>query len=597
MCGIFGFLLNNKRELNDQKILESLSRRGPDYQNVASFAFTSEKRLKLLHTRLSIIDTSSAANQPIIDDLTGNSIVFNGEIYNYKQLLEELKSFGLTFKTNSDTEVILKGYQIWGISVFNKLRGMFALGIYDKANHKLILARDTFGIKPLYYYYENNELVFSSLLQSIVDSGIKQKFNLNKESILDFYATGSFIQPNTILHEVKMLENGSILIYDGEGILKQTFLKIKDLVEDFASKIEKKEIIEKVRDSVIDSIDKHFVSDVEVGILLSAGIDSSLIAAISSIILKKKVKTFTIGYKDKQLVNIDESKIAQATSRYYGTDHKTYYVEYTDFEESFDDFIDALDVPSYDGFNTFLISKKINKSVKVVLSGLGADELFCGYPAFKTLYKSKNLNWFELLLKHMPDKLLVAAGRNDLRYSKLKPSDLMAKFRILNQIKSDYQAQSEFTKMSNDYYLNGATVFEAENYMKNTLLRDSDAVSLFYSLEIRVPFVDKNLYNIVGGITDIYKVNKKFNKPLLSKAFEDILTPEVVNRKKTGFSLPIPAWFERYVTTNQIDADEIQEFNTLLRPNIMETEHPFTFYMTYILSKWLIKNRNHLQHI
>lgn len=595
MCGIFGFLLNNQRDLNKQKILESLSRRGPDYQNVASFEFTSEKRLTLLHARLSIIDTSSAANQPIIDDLTGNSIVFNGEIYNYKELLTELKSIGLTFKTSSDTEVILKGYQVWGLSVFNKLRGMFAVGIYDKANKKLILARDTFGIKPLYYYYENNELVFSSLLQSIIDSGIKQKFDLNEESILDFYATGSFIQPNTILREVKMLENGNVLIYDGKSISKQTFIEIQDLVEDSVATTDENEIIKKVRTSVIDSIDKHFVSDVEVGILLSAGIDSSLIAAISSKLLKKKVKTFTIGYKDKQLENIDESQIAQTTSKYFGTDHRTYQVDYNDFEDSFDDFVDALDVPSYDGFNTFLISKKINKSVKVVLSGLGADELFCGYPAFKILYKSKNLNGLEILLKHLPDKLLVAAGKNDLRYSKLKPLDLMAKFRILNQIKSGYQARSEITKMTDNYCLNGATVFEAENYMKNTLLRDSDAVSLFYSLEIRVPFVDKNLYSIVGGIHDFYKVDKNHNKPLLIKAFKDILPSEIINRKKTGFSLPIPAWFDRYVNTYQIDEEMIAEFTTLLRPKIIGKEHPFTVYMKYILSKWLIKNRGQLQ--
>ncbi len=600
MCGIFGYISNKK--LNDEKIIELLSRRGPDNNSIIDFS-DNKKNKKLVHTRLSIIDLNERANQPFFDRSGRYVITYNGEIYNFKDIKKELLDKGYFFSTTSDTEVVLYSFIEWGEESLLKLRGMFAFGIYDKQNDSWFLARDPFGIKPLFYYFDRTSFVFSSLVIPIVYSGIREKFTINTSAINDYLATGSFIPPDTIFNEINFLKPGHYLLYTNDSIKIYNYFTERNngKLESFNNY---NEVLQRVRSVIIDSVDKHFVSDVPVGVLLSSGIDSSLIAGISAKLLGKKINTYSIGYSNKKYRKIDETAIASKTAKYIQSKHENILIDYSEFDYLYDEFLESIDIPSIDGFNTYIISKKIAQRVKVVLSGLGGDEMFAGYPIFKDLYFAHQESKFidELLMK-LPNKMQSLLKKDYLKYRGGDINDALIKRRILSELKNSTRNKLIKMIVETDDIIKLTSNYEIRHYMSNTLLRDSDAVSMTHGLEMRVPFVDIKVYDLINNIPAHYKISKKYNKKLLVDAFKDILIEDVYKTKKRGFSLPVPEWAHNYLVNNwEVSSLYNKEFlhslgvdtNLFNKEFLNGNKIDYKYYKWLVLLIWLKKHNNYI---
>lgn len=579
MCGIFGYFADKK--LNDEKIIELLSKRGPDNNSIIDIS-NRKKIKKLFHARLSIIDLDQRANQPLLDRSGRYLITYNGEIYNFKDIKEELINKGYIFSTTSDTEVVLYSFIEWGEKVLLKLRGMFAFGIYDKQEESCFLARDPFGIKPLYYYFDGISFVFSSLLIPIIYSGVKEKFTINKEAIDDYLSTGSFIQPDTIFIEINSLKPGHYLLYKNDSIKIYNYFteKNNNKIESFKNY---KEIVENVRKVVIDSVDKHLVSDVPVGVLLSSGIDSSIIAAISAKLLGKEINTYSIGYYNKEKYGkIDETEIASKTAQYIQSKHENILIDYSEFDNMYSEFLESIDIPSIDGFNTFIISKKIAQRVKVILSGMGGDEMFAGYPIFKDLYfANQKLKSIDKLLIKLPHRIQFLLKKRYLKYRRMNINEALIQNRILSVIKPNTRNKLIEMIKETDDLIQLISNYEIRNYLSNTLLRDSDAVSMSQGLEMRVPFVDIKIVD----------------------AFKDILIKDVYKTPKRGFVLPIPLWAHNYLVNNwdisSLYNKEILnslgvDINSFNNEFINNNKIDYNYYKWIILFLWVKKYNNYI---
>ncbi|MHB2149538.1 asparagine synthase (glutamine-hydrolyzing) [Calditrichota bacterium LG25] len=603
MCGIFGYI--TKKQLNDNKIIELLSLRGPDNSSIVDLSDNKYVK-KLFHTRLAIIDLSEKANQPYFDIDNRYGITYNGEIYNFKDIRKELINKGYVFSTTSDTEVILYSFIEWQEKALLKLRGMFAFGIYDKQDDRWFLARDPFGIKPLYYYFDGTAFAFSSLLIPLVYSGIKEKFSINSVAISDYISIGSFIPPDTIFNEIKVLQAGYYLWYKNGSIetLKYFTEKNENKSEDYGNY---NQIINDVRTVVIDSVESHLVSDVPVGVLLSGGIDSSVIAGISAKLLAKDINTYSIGYyKKEKYRKIDETDIATKTARYIQSNHENILIDYSEFDNMYDEFINSIDVPSIDGFNTFIISQKIAQRVKVVLSGLGGDEMFAGYSIFKDLYfANQKAKLLDKLLKYFPYKIQLILNKGYLRYKGKDIKNALIEKRILSSLNNTTYSKLIEMLVETDDIIKLISNYEIRHYMSNTLLRDSDAVSMSQGLEMRVPFVDIKIFNLINKIPAQYKISKKYNKNLLVDAFKEILVEDVYKVKKRGFSLPIPQWAHNYLVNNY-DISSLYtkdilhalgvESNLFKKEFLNSNKINYNYYKWLVLLIWLKKHNKYIDY-
>ena len=594
MCGIFGYI--SEKNINDEKVVSSLYNRGPENQNILKYTIRVHGKnlpLTFIHTRLSIIDYSSNSNQPMSEETENYVIVYNGEIYNYLNLKKELLSYGYHFKSSGDTEVLLKAYIHWGPEVLNKLRGMFAFCIFNKNEKKLFLARDHFGMKPLYYWEENGDFCFSSSVEAILKSEIKNKFEIDRSAIKYYLKFGSFISPKTIISEIKELLPGCYMIYcDGKTKINRYYTP-ENLSIDL--NISEHEAKSELRNLLFDTIEQHLISDAPLGVFLSGGIDSSLIASIAARIYKKKLYTFTIGFKGIRGFE-SETSLATQTSNKIGSIHKNIFLNGNTFNEYFDEFILALDLPSIDGLNSFLISKAVKEYVKVVLTGLGGDEMFAGYPVFHEVHKLKHLSVFDKIIKYLPTGALYRLNKNHLQNIGLSLYEILLSKRIINP---DMQIEEDLKKyfFENKYILKSVTLFEVLNYMSNTLLRDTDSVSMYHSIESRMPFVDKNIFEYVMKLPDYMKIQKGINKPLLVNTFSDILLPQTYMNKKKGFNLPLNKWVPLYITTelkddlNKINKDFHLSNNSPFTNNMSIKKANFIIdYSWLVLLSWLKKN-------
>lgn len=606
MCGIFGYI--SDKELNDSAVLKSMAPRGPDAEGVSTFRIQSkngEQQCTLLHRRLSIIDLSISANQPMIDESKSYCIIFNGEIYNYRELRRKLEKAGYLFSTRSDTEVLLKGYIHWKEGVLNKIRGMFAFCVFDSLEQKLFMARDHFGQKPLYYYHDHKTFCFSSTISTFLRSGVHDKFTISKNSIKFYLAFGSFIAPDTIIEEIKLLMPGHFLIYKLGEIQISKYFDPRHYINNEATMEVNETPHNTLRDILFRSIEQHMRSDVPLGIFLSGGIDSSLIAGIASKVSKEKIHTFSLGFKDKTYSYADETDIARKTSKFLNSIHKNIYIDENDFDSSVDDFINAIDVPSVDGLNMYFISKAIRPHLKVVLSGLGGDEMFCGYPVFKEVYKLFNLKRIDKYIYILPTKLLNRVGKSYLRYFGCSLFDILMDKRLIG--KSDKEIESkmkEYIAIDGNNILKSLSVFEISNYMANMLLRDTDAITSHFSLECRVPFVDIEVFRFTMSVTDGYKVTNSINKPLLVRTFSDLLIEETYKRPKQGFVLPVSRWLNQHMNRERIkELYEVACHNDLFTDKcpfkgdgkIWGRETGSHYYKWFILLKWIKANQSRIQ--
>lgn len=553
MCGIAGIFHYHTPETVHADELSRMSHhlrlRGPD--GAGTWVNTSGK-VGLVHRRLSIIDLSTDANQPMHDGHF--SIVFNGEIYNHHALRDALIKKGYQFKTRSDTEVLLKLYQSAGKAMLNQLRGMFAFAIWDERKQTLFCARDHFGIKPFYFSDNGNSFRFASQVKTLLSASPVNK-NFCAAGHVGFYLLGSVPEPYTLYQGIQSLPAGSYLIISPDQKIQNTYYSIASAFIQAENSMNAVSLTE----CLYDTLWHHLIADVDVGIFLSAGIDSSTIVnAISEV--APAPTTITLGFEEYKNTQKNEVPIAESVSRYFKTHHKTAWISEAFAKTQMENIITAMDQPSIDGVNTYFVSMvAAQQGLKVALSGLGADELFEGYPHFSRIPKLLKYArpFFPLGKKYrtLTQKIISAKKASVLEYS----DDCASAYFLMRSVTLPWALNRFFSqdfidtglgelnllaRMRKDYEGIRATRFqiaalEIQWYMRNQLLRDSDWAGMAHGLEIRVPFVDVNFFEAV--------IQKSARQPLTKKSLAEAthrsLPDVVLNRKKTGFNIPVTKWY------------------------------------------------------
>lgn len=543
MCSIYGAISNNYQKI-ERNFSNQLHHRGPDDSGIY---YDHTQNLALGHTRLSIIDLSIHAHQPMQDTNEAFSLVFNGEIYNYVELKSELQGLGYVFTTHSDTEVVLNAYMHWKDECVQHFRGMFAFCIYDKQKKSLFLARDRFGIKPLIYSFLNEQFIFSSELKPFLNSNFIQK-KLSYTALNDYFRYGSVRQPNTMLEGIYQLMPGHCMTVKADKTYETT------QYYDFIAESSKQPVIRsysdavtKVREELEAATKYHMVSDVEVGAFLSGGVDSTAVVALMKRYSDKQINTFSLGFKHKTNVE-DETDIATRSAKYLDCKHHNIKIDDNYVANIFDDFIGSLDQPSIDGINTYIISLETAKEMKVALSGLGGDEIFAGYPHFDVI--SKYALKKQTFLTKMGEKI-----------NTLRPNRFTNKFQFIGlgelvSINCQRTINNDLSKILrnsldievNDVFLNELSSIqkisysEINNYMLNTLLRDNDMLSMANSLEVRPILLDHKLVELAFSLDDSFKIKNGLLKSVFVDSVKDIIPSEVWQRKKTGFEMPFSGW-------------------------------------------------------
>ncbi len=547
MCGIIGGFGVASR-VKDGCLFEALQHRGPDGEG---FFEDASVDLLLGHTRLAIIDLSDRAHQPMSDPSCRFSIVFNGEIYNYRELRAELESLGVPFNSDSDTETLLLGYQKWGEGVVRKLRGMFAFAIYDKLKKEIFLARDRFGIKPLIYSFQNGMFVFSSELKPLLGCNIVEKV-LDRQALDEFYAFGSVLQPKTLIKNVLHLSPSHFMRVGVDG--KHTiscYYKFPSLRSNKPVDISYTDAVKEVRRLLEKATRYHLVADVDIGAFLSGGVDSTAVVALMSQYSDKPIKAFSVGF-DNGTEIFDESLVAKRTAKILGADFHRILIDDRQIENTFDDFILALDQPSIDGINTYLVSSFTAKHVKVALSGLGGDELFAGYPHFATLRDTSQAEARPLdYLARWVHRLRPNRFTQKMSLNGMQLSDALSMVRTIfpvpqreRMLPGSPYASLKSRDSSHCDVIQRVSSLEFSNYLCDTLLRDVDAVSMWHSLEVRPVLLDHELVEFVFNLPGNYKIRNGKFKSVFVDAIKDLIPAQVWQSPKRGFEMPFVHWMD-----------------------------------------------------
>lgn len=569
MCGIAGVHgLEAFQGLSDATgrvgdMVRALAHRGPDAEGV----WTDEEHVVLGHRRLSILDTGEGANQPFV--LGDDTLVFNGEVYNYLEIRRELEAEGAhRFVTSGDTEVVLAALRCWGLEgAVHRFNGMFAFAWWSSTTRRLVLVRDRLGIKPLYWHQTSGgSVLFASEVRSLLASGLVPP-KLNRDAFADQWMYGTVHAPATAVEGVRLLEPGSLLVVQDEDLREAMWWDPSDaaLGESDLSAPERRR---RIRETLSDSVALRMRSDVAYGAFLSGGIDSSAIVGLMAEVSTQPVSTFSVTFAEQEL---DESPWSRAIAKRFQTDHHEIRLTPADFLAQVPAGLAAMDHPSADGLNTFVVSGATRGAgVKVALSGLGGDELFAGYPVFARSAQLARLNW----LAAWPKGLRRWAGK---AYTSLKPSmtarkqaeilaghyfDVAHTYPVSRQmfLRSDLQRMlTSDVPLRNDLFswlvkelapgkkafglpfLSQVSLAEMRSYMGHTLLRDADQFSMAHALEVRVPFLDHRLVAAALAAPDSDKFPSS-PKRLLVESLDGLLPDDVVNRPKMGFVLPWEAW-------------------------------------------------------
>ncbi len=560
MCGIAGILTLGSYQDSLPSLIErmqnALQHRGPDDRGIY---ISGDRKIALAHTRLSILDLSPAGHQPMSTADGRFWITFNGEIYNFRELRSNLISQGEKFSSQTDTEVILKLYQRLGVDCVQHLRGMFAFAIWDDLEKTCFIARDHLGIKPLYYWQSNSTLVFASELRTILASSLPS-INLSTSGLYGYLISGSVPEPYTLIEGIYCLEAGHYLYWKNGNLTQKRYWQINFTAESISIP----EATEKVRAALIDSIQHHFISDVPVGVFLSGGIDSTAVVALASQTQTEQLRTYSIAFEEKEL---NEGEIAQKVANTFDTEHTEYKITASLGRELLTKFLDSIDQPSIDGFNTFCVSQITRQNgTKVALSGLGGDELFGGYKSFQQVPRMVRLHQQLQAIKPITfgiGKGLEYWGKSaKLKrlgdFLQQKPSSVAA-YRSFRGIFSHSEAcaiTSRYLDKNTVETRHGASLhlenqpsledevslLEISCYMRNQLLRDSDVMSMAWGLEVRVPLVDKGLLEAISSIPSNIRLAP--GKQLLVQAVPE-LPSWVVNRPKKGFVFPYAQWLDQ----------------------------------------------------
>lgn len=575
MCGICGVVIADHLRVESavRRMMAAMTHRGPNDEGYAELPLGGEGDpvAGFGFRRLSILDLTPAGHQPMVNPATGDCLAFNGEIYNFRSLRRQLESEGQVFQSTGDSEVLLKALSAWGQGALEKLEGMYALAFYEARSRRILLARDPLGIKPLYTALLPDRFVFASQIQPLLASGLVPT-DLDVGGIAGMLAYGAVQAPRTIYSHIRSFPAGASQWIDArvtEGHAppepRGYWSFPTEIINDDPALA-----AERVRQLLKASVLKHLVADVPVGVFLSAGIDSTVIASYARE-YTPRVTAFTVGFG--RVHGEDEVALAAATAKSLGVDHVAVELDVANLPEKWHDWLASMDSPSVDGFNTYVVSRRLAKEGVVVgLSGLGADELFGGYSTFSRAPKiSRILRSLALIPRPLragaaaglslltgqegtSEKLLdvitgdpsiesVACGlRRTLSNKRLVAMGLPASKAKMRRDYLDPGTSAVALPVAADPF-NVVARVEAELYMRNTLLRDTDTNSMRHSLEVRVPFLDLPLVNYVASLPGhVKQPGRSAAKALLREAAEGVLPHAIANRPKTGFTLPIGEW-------------------------------------------------------
>ncbi len=614
MCGIVGAYF--KTDLSDDfsealhSAGETLNSRGPD----AGAEFL-EKHIGLAHRRLSILDTSEKANQPFFSDDKRFVIIYNGEIFNFKALKKTLQQKGHKFKTESDTEVLLKAYLSYGKECLEHLNGFFAFAIHDRDKNSLFVARDRFGIKPLVYYNDDRIFCFGSEIKSLIPLGIKRELNY---SALFTYLQLSYVpQPISMLKNVRKLSPGHYIeIADlndiPEPLVSTSYYQIENARQKEASETNAKDYInkkEELRNLLEESIEKRLVSDVPIGTFLSGGIDSSVISAIAAK-KKKDLKTFSIGFSDEKY--FDETDYAKRVADKIGSEHRVFSLSNHDLYDALLNTLDYLDEPFADSsaLAVNVLCERTSEYVKVALSGDGADELFSGYnkhaAEFRIRYPQlgdKVLPLAGALLPYLPKSRNTRLGNMGRQLSKYLAGNKLSnqeRYWFWASIQSEEEAnyfikegpQVRQQRLSDEAFaykklkegwlkpiqkngnLNDVLRADQQLVLANDMLRKVDSMSMAHSLEVRTPFLDHKVVEFANRLPVEYKINPRIRKRILQDTFRKDLPDELYNRPKAGFEVPLLNWFKtelKPLIEDELLSEAFVEEQGLFNPEAIRT--------------------------
>jgi asparagine synthase (glutamine-hydrolysing) len=560
MCGIAGILRIDGERVQEEmlsRMNDSLAHRGPDADGIYI-----NGSIGLAHRRLSIIDLSEEANQPFVDSSGRFRVIFNGELYNYKEVRKRISH--CKFRTNSDTETLIEAFASGGIDSLKLFKGMFAFAIWDSRENQLFLVRDRLGVKPLYYYKTDKFFVFASECRAILASGMVPA-KLNQSSLIDYLSLQSVYSPNSLVEGICQLEAGHWLSVRDSNVLIAPYWSVENQDYNF-DYTDTAAVKTRTRQLLRDSVEKRLVSDVPVGAFLSGGIDSSAVVGLMAEISPEPPNTFSIGFGER---DFDESHYAKIVADKFKTNHHSIQLRPKALLDELENALNAMDSPSGDGINSYVVSKAVkSEGISVALSGIGGDELFAGYPFFKQYHKlrSKPFIWQRT---SMLRKLLSKSGfwkngpraakmRDLLRTDHLSIASLYPIFRSVvndNEIKEILHQQGipqntisrklleKNSRIEKYPLLSQVSIAEFLGYTQQTLLKDTDQMSMAFALEVREPFFDDELISFVLNIPDKIKY-PHYPKQLLVESLGGLLPDEIVHRKKQGFVFPWSSWMK-----------------------------------------------------
>lgn len=600
MCGIAGIVTFSKKTSSEDltavtRMMDTQIHRGPD-----GFGMHRDTRAVLGHRRLAILDLSEAGRQPMSNEDGTVWVTYNGEIYNFHELREELRRRGHQFRSQTDSEVLVHGYEEWGIEeLLRRLRGMFAFGLYDArasgAGPCLILAKDRFGIKPLYYSYQqkNGRIIFASEVQALLKSGLVAD-ERDPAALVRFLQFGSVPVPFTTHRKVLALPAGHFAVAERAGFRLKQYWSLDSSLACVSTALsrpnleattpEPGEAAAQTRALLDESIRGHLLSDVPLGVFLSGGLDSSALVALASRFRDKPLTTVSIVFEE---ADYTEAPYSRMVAKQYGTDHREVLLRSKDLIECMPRLFAAMDQPTVDGVNTYLVSKAAKEAgLTVVLSGTGGDEVFLGYSHFKQA-QALETSWrlYKGLPRGIRKGLLggarvagALAGRSGLeKLAYLDSPDDMSFYLMVRGLFAPRQIQDLLGVGEKEIdatrpppsdgaprrsLVHALTLLEFGNYLQNQLLKDTDVMSMAHSIETRVPYLDHPLVEYVAGLPVGLKLRNGVNKPVLVAAASDGLPPEVWQRPKMGFTFPFATWLKESSEELQTRCLEAKLFDT-----------------------------------
>ena len=585
MCGITGVfafnLVGKFNMIHATAATMALDKRGPDFQDIYLDEFVA-----LGHRRLSIIDTRSIAHQPMHDESKRYCIIFNGEIFNFKELREELKTGGVKFNTESDTEVLLHMYIRYGAECLPRLNGFFALCIYDKQEQTFFVARDRFGIKPLLYLFDEDKFLFASEMKSIVQYGIDKE--LDYTSLFTYLQLNYIPAPDTIFTHVKKLMPGHYLKISYKKLESHCYYTIPTNTS--SEPLPYPEAKEKLKTLLEDSVQRRLVADVPLGAFLSGGLDSSVITALASK-HKPDLHTFSIGFRDEKF--FDETEYANLVAKHFKTNHTVFSLTNDDLYAHVNSVLNYIDEPFADSsaINVYILSKETRKHATVALSGDGADEMLAGYNKHAAFYRMIHRGWKEKMVSALsPVWNAMPQSRNNSLSNKFRQFKRFADGMKLNSQERYWQwagfakepevnallSESSKVKLQQQEYksrkkellcfipekesIHDILLSDMNLVLANDMLTKVDLMSMANGLEVRVPFLDYQVVNFLFSLPDDYKINSSIRKRILQDAYRDILPEKLYNRPKKGFEVPLLKWFRKEMKSLIVD-DLLSEKN------------------------------------